>query len=221
MEINFQLISNFTIAMLAIVNPVEKIPLWVEASRDGENEFRWRLAALIILSCAAILLVFMLFGRQILDLLHVRLASFKIGGGLILIHFGFKMLKGDAVEVKKTDGAAAGSLKAKVLLRYQQVFIPVGVPVIAGPGAITTVIIYGSQSDSLLTTFFLFLALVAVLAGMFFTLVTGSAIQRGVGELPLKLTSRLFGIILIAIAVQFAIDGLGVNFPGWVSAGSP
>lgn len=217
MEINFQLVFNFTIAMLAIVNPVEKIPLWVEASKDGENEFRWRLAALIIISCAVILLLFLLFGRQILNLLHLRLASFKIGGGLILIHFGFSMLKGAAIEINKRGDAAADSLRQKVIQRYQQVFIPIGVPVIAGPGAITTTIIYGSQSQSLLTSMLLFLALSLVLTVLFLTLVTGSAVQRVIGELPLKLISRLFGIILIAIGVQFAIEGLGVVFPGWLS----
>ena len=62
MSINWDLISNFVIALLAIVNPVEKIPLWVEASKGGTREFQWRLAGLIILSSATILLVFLFHG---------------------------------------------------------------------------------------------------------------------------------------------------------------
>jgi multiple antibiotic resistance protein len=217
METNLPLVLNFTIAMLAIVNPVEKIPLWVEASKDGSINFRWRLAGLIIVSCAAILLLFLLFGQQILRLLRIDLASFKIGGGLILMHFGFSMLKGKAVDIGNEKQAEVKDLKRRVMLRYQQVFIPIGVPVIAGPGAITTAIIYGSQSSNLLTALLLFLSLLAVLAALFLTLVAASNIQRVTGEMPLKMLSRLFGMILIAIAVQFAVEGLGTLFPALVA----
>jgi len=217
MSVDWDLISNFVIALLAIVNPVEKIPLWVEASKGGTREFQWRLAGLIILSSAIILLTFLFFGQQILMQLKIELASFKIGGGLILLQFGFSMLKGVAVELQKEDIDGTGALNSLVLQRYQQVLIPIGVPVIAGPGAITTVIIYGYQCDTLLTYILLCLAVLAVLAILFFTLITGPAIQRVTGELALNLISRIFGMLLIAIAVQFMVEGLTEVFPGWAS----
>lgn len=215
MEFDFELIVNFVVAMLAIVNPVEKIPLWVEASEGGQKDFQWRLAGLIILSSALILLLFLLLGRQIMDLLQLNLASFKIGGGLILLQFGFSMLKGVAVELEKEDIERSGTLNRRVLQRYQQVFIPIGVPVIAGPGAITTVIIYGSLSGEFQTKLFLSLALMGVLAILYLTLLSGPYIQKLTGQLPLKLSSRVFGMILIAIAVQFMVEGLVEVFPGW------
>jgi multiple antibiotic resistance protein len=98
MSINWDLIFNFVIALLAIVNPVEKIPLWVEASKEGTQKFQWPLADLIILSIVIILLIFLFFGRQLLIQLKIDLASFKIGGGLILLQFGFSMLRGTAVK---------------------------------------------------------------------------------------------------------------------------
>lgn len=216
MNMEWDLISNFTTAMIAIVNPVEKIPLWVEASKGGKTKFQWRLAALIILSSLIILLVFLLLGRQLLQQLKLDLASFKIGGGLILLQFGFKMLKGDAVRIRNGGSIENNKdINTEVIKRYQQVFIPIGVPVIAGPGAITTVIIYGSQSTTWLTSAGLSLALVAVLALLFLTLITGPMIERLTGEMPLKLASRVFGMILIAIAVQFMVEGLTTAFPGW------
>jgi multiple antibiotic resistance protein len=215
---NQDLISNFVIALLAIVNPVEKIPLWVEASRGGSTEFRWRLAALIVLSSAIILLIFLFFGQQILIQLQIELASFKIGGGLILLQFGFSMLRGKAVKISEDVISETDDLKNRVLRRFREIFIPIGVPVIAGPGAITTVIIYGYQSDSLLTSIFLCLCILGVLAVLFFTLITGPAIQRITGDLSLNLVSRIFGMILIAIAVQFMVEGLTEVFPGWASA---
>ena len=217
MALDFELIVDFVVAMLAIVNPVEKIPLWVEASEGGQKGFQWRLAGLIILSSALILLLFLLLGRQIMDLLQLNLASFKIGGGLILLQFGFSMLKGTAVELEKADIDRAGTLNRRVMQRYQQVFIPIGVPVIAGPGAITTVIIYGSQSAEFQNKLFLSIALLGVLAILYLTLLSGPHIQKLTGQLPLKLSSRVFGMILIAIAVQFMVEGLVEVFPGWVN----
>jgi multiple antibiotic resistance protein len=217
MSINWDLISNFVIALLAIVNPVEKIPLWVEASKGGTREFQWRLAGLIILSSAIILLIFLFFGRQLLIHLKIDLASFKIGGGLILLQFGFSMLRGTAVEISRKKDGDSEDLKSRVFKRFRQIFIPIGVPVIAGPGAITTVIIYGYQSDTFPTYIFLCLAVLGVLAILFFTLITGPAIQKVTGELSLNLISRIFGMILIGIAVQFMVEGLKEVFPRWAA----
>ena len=159
---DWELISNFAIAMLAIVNPVEKIPLWVQASRGGKLRFQWLLAGLIILSSACILLVFLWFGHNLLAQLKIGLASFKIGGGLILLQFGFSMLKGTAVKLDEGRIDESDTLKNRVFRRYQQIFIPIGVPVIALLGAITTAIIYGYQSETLLTHIFLSLTVVGV-----------------------------------------------------------
>lgn len=220
MNIDWELISNFATAMIAIVNPIEKIPLWVEASKGGETRFQWQLAALIILTSLAVLLTFLLLGGRILHWLKIDLASFKIGGGLILLQFSFSMLRGTAVQIDDDGEDAAGrrgNIKRAVIQRYQEVFIPIGVPVIAGPGAITTVIIYGSQSSAWATSLALVLTLGAVLALLFLTLVTGRAVVKVTGEMPLRLTSRVFGMILIAIAVQFMVDGLRAVFPGWAA----
>jgi len=215
-ETNWELISNFTIAMLAVVNPVEKIPLWVAASKGSRFRFQWLLASLVVLSCACVLLVFLWFGRQLLMELKIDLASFKIGGGLILLQFGFSMMKGTAVDFEPEPEDVSLSMKRRVLRRYQQIFIPIGVPVIAGPGAITTAIIYGYQSQSPLTLMLLSIAVIGVLALLLLILLTGPLIQKAVGQLPLDLISRIFGMILIAIAVQFMVDGLTTVFPGWV-----
>lgn len=215
METSWELVTNFTVAMLAIVNPLEKIPLWVTATEDEKKNVQWVLAGLVIFSCTLILLFFLWLGRDLLLRLHIDLASFKIGGGLILLQFGFSMMKGTAVDLSEKLSDATEDMRGKVLQRYQQIFIPIGVPVIAGPGAITTVIIYGHQSDSSLTTALLSIALIVVLALLLLTLMTGSLIKRFIGTLPLELTSRVFGLILIAISVQFMVEGLLQVFPGW------
>ena len=202
--------------MLAIVNPVEKIPLWVTASESKRKGFEWLLGALVVFTCAIILLFFLWYGKQLLENLRVDLASFKIGGGLILLQFGFSMMKGTAVKIAREKETEQNRLRDEVLKRFQQIFIPIGVPVIAGPGAITTVIIYGHQSSSSVTLMLLSGIVVAVLAILFVTLLSGPFIQRTIGTLPLDLISRVFGMIIIAIAVQFMVEGFSTTFPGWI-----
>ncbi len=221
MNTDWNLISNFAIALLAIVNPVEKIPLWHQAAKGAKTPFQWRLAGLVILSSAAVLLIFLWFGQNLLIKLQIDLASFKIGGGLILLQFGFSMLRGTAVTLEEDSTAGNGddsakSLRERVLHRYQQIFIPIGVPVIAGPGAITTVIIYGYQSHTWTTDLFLSLTVVAVLALLYLILLISAFVRRLIGELSLNLIARVFGMVLIAIAVQFMVEGLTTVFPGWV-----
>lgn len=216
MEINWSLLANFTIAMLAIVNPLEKVPLWVAASESEQKQFQWLLASLVVVTCACILLFFLWFGQLLLLKLKIDLASFKIGGGLILLQFGFSMMKGTAVNISKKLNQDSTSMKDRVLQRYQQIFVPIGVPVIAGPGAITTVIIYGQQSNNLFTSLLLGGVILFVLLVLFFTLLGGAAIRNVTGDLPLDLISRIFGMILIAISIQFMVEGLIKVFPGWV-----
>ena len=215
MESNWELVTNFSVAMLAIVNPIEKIPLWVAAAENEKQKFQWYLAILVIFSCALILLFFLWLGRDLLLKLHIDLASFKIGGGLILLQFGFSMMKGTAVDITQKLDSEQDNIRGQVLRRYQQIFIPIGVPVIAGPGAITTVIIYGHQSTNMLTTTLLSLALIAVLTLLLLILLSGALIKRVIGTLPMELISRVFGLILIAISVQFMVEGLLQVFPGW------
>jgi multiple antibiotic resistance protein len=134
---------------------------------------------------------------------------------MILLQFGFSMLRGKAIRIKEESDYARASLQHRVMSRFRQIFIPIGVPVIAGPGAITTVIIYGFQSPGFLTTAMLCVALAGVLAALLAVLLTGRLIHDLTGDLPLRLVSRLFGMILIAIAVQFMVDGLTEVFPAW------
>lgn len=126
------------------------------------------------------------------------------------------MMRGFAVRFDKTSGKKSDSLIDRVLKRSQQVFIPIGVPAIAGPGAVTSVTINGHQSDSPLTAAIMSLTVIGVLYLLFLSLLAGGFITRLFGIMPLELISRVFGMILIAQALQFMVDRLVATFPGWI-----
>ncbi len=214
---NWQLGLNFLIAILAISNPLVKVPLWIEASQYDARHVRWRLAVLIVTTGAIILFIFLLIGQQIIDLFGIDLASFRIGGGIVIMLIGINMLNGKAVNVEKgeidEDLSAFGLAKT----RFRQVIVPLVMPMIAGPGSITTVIIYGTRAQ----TFLEYVLLSAILFGMMLvilgTLLGGFSLRALAGAMTMDLLTRIFGLIVVAIAVQFILEGMAEVFPQWIT----
>lgn len=217
---NWGLITNFIIALLAIINPIGKIPLWLDASGDQSADVRSRLAALIVLTSGMVLILFFLFGKDVLNFFNIELASFKIGGGIVILQLGLSMLGGKAVDIEKEDLDDDAGVMQRVKSRFRQVVIPMAIPMIAGPGSITTVIIYGSRTESLVNTAAMCGILILTLVMVYFTMISGNTIKKYTGELPLMVITRLFGLILIAIAIQLIVEGLGEVFPSLIQSGA-
>ena len=212
------LLTNFAIALLAIINPIGKIPLWLDASGDQHKDVQNRLAALVVMTSGIILLLFLFFGKYILNFFSIDLASFKIGGGILILQLGLSMLRGNAVNIEKEEFDEDTGVMERVKSRFRQVVIPMAVPMIAGPGSITTVIIFGSRTGSLVDYAALGGVVLIALISIYFIMISGSNIKKLTGELPLMVVTRLFGLILIAIAVQLMVEGLGEVFPSWMES---
>lgn len=207
---------NFLIALLAIANPLGKVPLWVEAAGDEAPSVRWRLAVLLIATATVILWLFLVFGAQFLSLFDIRLASFKVGGGVVILVIGIQMLNGRILELPAREVASDTPAFEEAQLRYREVVVPMAVPMIAGPGSITTVIIYGTRAETLADVALFSGVLFVVMGVMMLVMLLGQKIRRMVGYLPLNVTMRLFGLVLAAIAADLIIEGLGESFPTWV-----
>lgn len=90
---------NFFVALLAISNPLDKVPLWRAAARDETSPVQWRLALLVVLTGGAILATFLVFGRPILAFFGIDLASFRVDGGIVVLLVGIRMLRGELVRL--------------------------------------------------------------------------------------------------------------------------
>lgn len=215
---NWGLLSNFSIALLAIINPIGKIPLWLDASGDQHKDVQNRLALFVVFTAGIILLLFLFFGKNILNFFSIDLASFKIGGGILILQLGMSMLRGKAVNIEKEEFDEETGVMERVKSRFRQVVIPMSVPMIAGPGSITTVIIYGSRSENFIDYAALGGIVLLGMISIYFILISGSNIKKFTGDLPLMVVTRLFGLILIAIAIQLMVEGLGEVFPNWMES---
>lgn len=215
---NWDLYVNFLIAMVAIVNPIGIWPIWSELTSDASPKVRNRIAFLVLLSTLIILIVFLVSGKYLLQFFSIDLDVFKIAGGVLLLISGLSMVQGEASIL--TDRKEVGDHYSLAKQRFRKIFVPVGIPLIAGPGSITTVLLYGSISQSAMD--FAFLSIVVVIAFIFLLLIflKSSFIEKHVDKMVFSVFTKVFGIIVVAIGVQFMVEGLGEVFPALMEGGS-
>lgn len=207
-------VLSFFAAMMAVANPVFQVPIWLDATQ-GESAFiRRRVAFLVSLTAAVVLVLAVLFGVPTLEFFNISLVAFQIGGGLILIHLGLQMLDGVAFQLSGKDDEE-GDVGRRTRREFQRIATPVAVPLIAGPGAISTCIIYGARIESPMDGAFYVGIVIFTVAVIFGFLACGGTLTRIIGTTFFKLLPRVFSLILLAIGVQFIVDGLGQAFPAW------
>ncbi|OUC14845.1 MAG: hypothetical protein B0A82_11050 [Alkalinema sp. CACIAM 70d] len=210
------LIANFAAALLAIVNPIGNLPIFVSyTAGERQGVQRW-LALFISITVVGFLLLFLITGAAILKFFGISIAAFRIAGGILLLLTGIGMVRGHqmqrtheiANQAKYTDFVEAESV-------YRKILIPLGIPIFVGPGSISTVILYGSQARDRVT----FLALMGVIVAIsLFTLVilmSSLWMRRVLGKSGLDIATRILGLFLAAIGVQFILSGLAaatINF---------
>lgn len=215
------MLENFALAMVAILNPLGKIPIWVEASEDCDPPVRWRLAAFVTGTATLVLLVFLFFGREILEFLGLDLPSFRVGGGIVILLIGLDMLRGQAVNVDQNAADDGDDAYDRAKARFRDVVVPVAIPILAGPGSITTVLLFGYRAQDWPDRLLLAGVLLGLMLVVLVLLLLGHRIQAAVGDLVLRVQTRIWGLLLTAIAVQLIVVGLGESFPAWLEPSSP
>jgi multiple antibiotic resistance protein len=203
------LIFNFAAAMLSIVNPIGNLPVFISYTAGERQPVRAWLALFIALTVFILLTVFLLIGTRLLSFFGITIAAFRISGGILLLLTGITMVRG---EQGKRHAELAAKLDRNDLKEaefiYSKILVPLGIPMFVGPGAISTVILYGSQVPSPATQ----LGMVGVLGGIalavLLTLLSSGPIQRLLGNIGMEVATRLFGLVLAAIGVQFILNGL-------------
>lgn len=205
---------NFTTAIVAIINPIGLIPLWKDLLGDTSRKVRNRVAYMVIASSVAVLLIFLNFGRELLEFFQIDLMAFKVAGGILLLFTGLSMVNGHVSELKdrKEKGETALQIAKQ---RFRKVLVPLAIPMLAGPGSITTAIIYGARAQNFMDYLGLSLVLFAVLMVLLLMLCNSHYIERKVDDLIFIVFTRIFGVIVVAIAMQFILEALVNIFPGW------
>jgi multiple antibiotic resistance protein len=203
-----ELIFNSFVTLFVVIDPLGLAPVFAALTR-GYPEKRKREAAIrgTVLG-AVILFLFALAGDVLLNALGIGLAAFRISGGILLFLLALDMVFG------RPSGVRSRTVREQEEDSHDQdvsVF-PLAIPLLAGPGAITTVLLYtGGRNVAELAVFagVLLVVLLLTLA----SLLLASRVMRIFGETGANVFSRVLGVLLAALAVQFVLDGIGQSLP--------
>lgn len=188
------------VTLFVIIDPIGLAPIFIALTRGMTQEERRRVGLRALILGFVILAVFGLFGDALLRAIGISIPAFRISGGLLLFLTALDMLferRSDRRERKTEETPADPSV------------FPLAMPLIAGPGALTTMILLGSRhSGSAGTLVGINLVLVAVLVLTYVLFRASHLIERVLGHTGVVVLTRLFGILLAALSVQFVLDGL-------------
>ncbi|TCJ12843.1 NAAT family transporter [Parasulfuritortus cantonensis] len=200
---------NMLIGLVVIVNPllgVSAIATLAGNESAGQRHHTARMAALTV---AVVMTISALAGESVLSLFGIGIPEFHVGGGILLLLIAVSMLNA------RMSGARHTSEEADEAQAREQVgVVPIGIPLLAGPGAISTAIIYAHKSQGWLDTVVLVgeIWLVAGLAWL--TMRASDRLMDLLGQTGLNIASRIMGLLLAAISVGFVVQGLKILLPG-------
>jgi len=210
---------NFFVALFALIDPIGNVALFAAATPGAGGRERMQLAFLISLVVFAFLALFYFTGLNILAFFGISLPAFRIAGGAILFLLGLQMLRDDYTAAF-TDAADAGvgDPGAYVRRRFERMIVPFAMPMLIGPGAISTVIIYAGQARAfgLLGTLLALAVMAAVALCTFAAFSATPVLTRLLGRIGLSVVVRVLGLILCAMAVQFLLAGLADSTNGLI-----
>ena len=203
-------LAKSAFALFAIVDPVGVIPIFLLATQGytlAQSHKAARIAALTVLG---VLALFIFVGEALLGFLGIRLAAFSVAGGLLLLLLALSMVQAHVSPQRQTEDEAAEAGE-----RNSVGAVPLGVPLLAGPGAITHVIVAaGAARGDLLLQSLQLIPVMLVALSVWLAFRAAPMIARRLGRTGIHVVTRLMGLIIAAISIEMIADGLGTLFPG-------
>lgn len=199
-------IQYFIVALTSIfflVDPFAALPTFMVIAADADHGERRRLATKATITCFVVLTGFALSGTLIFRFFGITLPAFEIAGGIILILMGLEMLQARRSATHETPGETEEGVA-----KEDAGIIPLGMPMLAGPGAISTVMVLMGATPSWWQTTIVFISIAITSAASFFILSAADRVRQFLGETGIRILMRLMGLLLTAIAVQFIVNGL-------------
>ncbi len=191
------LITAFA-TLFVVIDPIGLMPLFVALTQGADTAHRRAVALRASVLGFIILLLFALFGEAVLRFIGISMSAFRIAGGILLLLTALDMLFERRTK-RREDKVAE--------LPDPSVF-PLATPLIAGPGAIASVILLMGEADSIAGSITVIAVLAVVVVCVFLLFVAGGMLEKIIGQTGINVVTRLLGMLLAALAVQFILDGL-------------
>jgi len=195
-------------SLFSIVDPFAAVPIFLALTGTQNRAAQARTALRATATCFVVLTTFGLAGSFIFSFFGITLPAFKIAGGILLFGVGLEMMR-----AKRSDTRATNEEALEAETKEDVGLIPMGLPLLSGPGAIATVMVLVGKAHDLPQRVVLFAAIGAVSALTLLVLRSASFVARVLGKTGINVIGRVMGLILSAVAMQFVLDGLHEAFP--------
>lgn len=209
-----EFISSAFVTFLVIIDPPGAAPIFSILTQGANPAQRRSMAIRSAFVAWIILMVFGLLGKPLLDTLGISLASFRVAGGILLFYIAFEMVFQQRKERKESH---AHQLEGNTPEVEDISVFPMGMPMIAGPGAIAAVMLWVSRAKDATDVALVLGAMTAVVLLTLIAMLLAAPLMRMIGDKIEAAITRILAVILSALAAQFVIDGLKDSFPGALS----
>ncbi len=199
---------KFFAALLAIVNPVGAIPIFINLTAEQGDADRRKTGTMAAVSVAVILAVVLFTGESVLKFFGVTVGSFRVGGGILILLMAISMLHARVSQVKQTEEEVSDFAD-----RETGGVVPLGTPLLAGPGAISTVILYAQRYSSSLHYVILLAGIVALALLTWLCFRMAPVMAKALGKTGINVFTRIMGLFMAAVGVEFIANGLKQLFP--------
>lgn len=208
---DIQILLKFFIGLFALVNPVGILPVYISMTDNHDKQQRSRTNTMANLSVSIILISSLFAGGAVLNFLDISLNSFRIAGGIVVVIIAMSMINGKIGEHKQTKQELNESIE-----KENVAVVPLALPLMAGPGAISSMIVWSSRYDTwaYFIGFIGAISLFSLCCWILFKL--APLIIKVLGQTGINVITRIMGLLLMALGVEFVISGLRAVFPGWL-----
>ncbi len=208
--IHWDFAVNFFVALFALLDPIGNVPVFAASTAGASGRERAQLAFYLSLFVAGFLIFFYFSGLSLLAFFGISMPAFRIAGGVILFMLGLKMVNDDFTAGFADAAEESADERTYVRRHIERMIVPFAMPLLIGPGAISTVIIYASQAKEFgLEGAALGVGVIAAVAlATLLSFLATPIISRIFGKIGLSIIVRVLGLILCAMAVQFVLAGM-------------
>lgn len=200
---------KYFFVLFVVIEPVSLVPMFAALTVDGDGSHRRRVALKASLLSALILVAFAVGGQWLLAYLGISVAAFKIGGGVLLLLLSIDMVFARRSGMRSTTVREQDEAR----IREDISVFPLAFPLIAGPGAMATLVLIASETSHDMRLFSgligVILLLMLIVLGL---LMLSNVVMRVLGVTGANMVSRIFGVILVALAIQYLVDGIKAAF---------
>ena len=200
--------------LFTLINPIGLVAVYLSIIEQFETKEKNRVALKGTITAFIILIIFSLVGDIIFSFYRITISALKIAGGILFFRTGIQML-----EARVSRSRSTPKEEEEAETKEDIAYTPIGIPLIAGPGAITSVMILSSESTEWELRIVLFGVIALVLIFTYVIFQGADYLTQRFGTTGLRIVQRIMGLILMVIAVQFVIDGLGTVVRGWFNLG--